>query len=138
MVWSLPNLHVANSPPSDILKLLLTKIYISPLPLWTQSGSPLGVAPSWLEHGCYALWSCTVSDMESFFFLAWRISLFPLFPFCLSASCILKVRPWFAFLSHWLPATLFINQIQVGAVSPCQVQTWDSHAHSLGSQINII
>ena len=42
MAGLLPNIHMANPPPSDIPKFVLTKIYISSLQPRAQSGSPLG------------------------------------------------------------------------------------------------
>jgi hypothetical protein len=64
MAGPLPNLHVANPPPSDNPDLILRKSYIPPRLPWTRDASLLGrdpLAPPWQPCSL----SLTFSDLAS-------------------------------------------------------------------------
>jgi hypothetical protein len=123
MTRPLPNLHMANPPPSDIPNLLFTEIDIPSLLIWIQLGRSFwghySLAPTW--QLCFL--SSTFSGVVSPLF-----HLLPLFLSSLPSSCsfqlpqsvvlgILKVPPVSSLLSHWLLATLFTKQNQLGTGS---------------------
>ena len=102
MVRQIPNIDMANPPPSDIPKSLLTTIYIPTLLPWTKLGSPL--EPLFPCSYLVAMFSVLhllrhgVSSPPSV--LAWWLSFF--FLLSVPSPGILKVLPLSALLSHWL------------------------------------
>ena len=110
---SMQLIHPNPSIPSDNPELLLSKSYILSWLLWTQRAIQLAIL-SRLLHMPAKSSTLLGHGGSPLLLLASRIS----FPFLSFPSLrILKVLPLPALSNHWLLASLFTNQNQLGAGS---------------------
>ena len=122
-----PNFHVVNPPPADNPGFSLTKFYILPWLLWPQSAAQLGwaldctlLAPSPFQHGVSPLLFTLPTPWSPSPPLSWS-----------QTQENSKVPLLSALPSHWLPASLFTNQNQLGSWS-LSVLHMDSFANIVG------